>query len=330
MSDRLHPRQALFGGAAPRAALAACEHYAGSEKRILKALELQASGALPFDLTADCEDGAEAGREVEQAEMVAALVGSAHNTRDRVGVRIHDPGHPAWRRDVEIMVGACASRLAYVTIPKAADVDALRAVIATVQEVARGAGRQVPLPVHVLIETHAALRRVWDIAALPQIEVLDFGIMDWISDHGGAIPAAAMRSPGQFEHRLVVRAKAEIAAAALAHGLVAAHNVCTEIADTAVVRADALRARREFGYQRMWSIHPAQIAPIVEAMRPEAGEVAEAAAILLAAREQGWGPIRHQGRLHDRASYRYHWQVLERAHATAQDLPAAARQAFFD
>jgi citrate lyase subunit beta/citryl-CoA lyase len=38
-----------------------------------------------------------------------------------------------------------------------------------------------------------------------------------------------MLSPGQFEHPLIVRAKCEIAAAALANGVVPSHNVTTEL-----------------------------------------------------------------------------------------------------
>jgi len=40
-------------------------------------------------------------------------------------------------------------------------------------------------------------------------------------------------------------------------------------------------------------------------------------------------PIRHRDTLHDRASYRYFWQVLERAWRTGQPLPAEVRQAWF-
>src|SRR5690606_4509689 len=142
------------------------------------------------------------------------------------------------------------------------------------------------------------------------VESLDFGLMDFVSGHHGAIPSSAMTSPGQFEHPLVVRAKTEIAAAALGNGVVPAHNVTTELKDVAVIRHDAERARREFGYLRMWSIHPNQILPILAAMQPDFSEVETAAQILTAAQDQDWGPIQHQGRLHDRASYRYYWELL--------------------
>jgi citrate lyase subunit beta/citryl-CoA lyase len=79
----------------------------------------------------------------------------------------------------------------------------------------------------------------------------------------------------------------------------------------------------------MWSIHPRQIQPIVEAMRPDFAEVTEAAGILLAAQNANWGPISWEGRLHDRASYRYYWELLRRAHATGAALPAEARHRFF-
>lgn len=326
-----HPRQALFGAAEPALVLAACEHYAGSRRLLDKALALQQALGPVFDITADCEDGAPAGQEAEQASMVAQLVTCEHNRFDRVGVRIHDPSHRCWPDDVRRIVGqgAAARRLAYVTIPKANGEQEVREVIDSVQDTARAAGRTSPLPVHVLIETHGALRGVWEIAALPHVEVLDFGIMDWVSAHRGAIGAQAMHSPGQFEHPLVVRAKTECVAAAVAHGRMAAHNVCTELRDPGVVRSDALRARREFGFQRMWSIHPMQIEPIVEAMRPEFDEVELGAQVLLAAQACQWGPIQHAGRLHDRASYRYYWSLLERARATGQVIPQAALQAFF-
>lgn len=329
MSSTVHPQEALFAGEKRFPVLSACEHFAGSEKLITKAMQLQAERGPVFDITCDCEDGARAGEEEAHAAMVARLVGSPANRHGKVGARIHDPAHPAWRRDVEIIVGQAARQLAYVTIPKATATAQVAEVIDFIQRVARDSGRSAPLPVHVLIETHGALRDVFAIAALPHIEVLDFGLMDFISGHHGAVPASAMRSPGQFEHRLIVRAKAEVVAAALAYGIVPAHNVCQNLKDAAVIRADARRARDDFGFQRMWSIHPDQVTPIIAAMQPDFEEVADASGILLAAQEAGWGPIQFKGELHDRATYRYYWSVLEKAHATGVALPAQAARRFF-
>lgn len=285
--------------------------------------------ADPFDVTCDLEDGAAAGQEQAHAEMVGALIGSSANRKGMAGVRIHDPAHPHCLTDLDIVLARAGQRLAYVTIPKTTSAAQAAGVIDHLNGRARALGIDRPIPVHVLIETHGALAEVRQIARLPNLQVLDFGQMDFVSAHHGAIPASAMRSPLQFEHQLLVRAKTELVAAALAHGLVPAHNVCLDLRDVDQVRADARRARRDFGFLRMWSIYPAQIQPIVEAMRPDFKEIEAAARILLAAQAANWGPIQDAGELHDRATCRYYWNLLERANANGAILSAAAGQAFF-
>ena len=328
-----HPNDVLFAGEKPFPVLPVVDHYAGSEKLMKKALQLQqelAHNNQPvFDITCDCEDGAHAGAEAEHAEMAAGLISGSDNRFGRVGARIHDISHPHWRQDLEILVYHAGQRLAFLTIPKVRSVDDARTQIDALRSIEAQCRISRPIPVHVLIETHGALKDAWEIAALPGVESLDFGLMDFVSGHHGAIPGSAMKSPGQFDHPLVARAKADIAAAALANGVVPSHNVTTEIKDTTVAADDARRARREFGYLRMWSIHPNQIMPIVAAMRPDFSEVQEATEILEAAQDKDWGPIQHAGRLHDRASYRYYWELLQRAQATGMDIPAGAARRFF-
>jgi citrate lyase subunit beta/citryl-CoA lyase len=333
MNNLIHPSDVLYAGNRPFPRLAACEHFAGSEKLLKKALQIQAElsvdGRPIFDITADCEDGASAGKEREHAEMIAGLILSGENRFGRMGIRIHDVRHPVWRDELEIIISRAGQRVAYIVLPKPENTQDVATQIATLDELRNRYGIAREIPVHVLIETPGALHEAWEIAHLPQVEVLDFGLMDFVSAHHGAIPATAMRSPGQFSHALVVRAKCAIAAAALGNGVVPSHNVTTEIRDTSVVREDARRARQELGFLRMWSIHPAQIQPIVEAMRPDFAEVGEAATLLIAAQDAAWGPIQHEGKLHDRASYRYYWELLQRAQATGMDIPVDARQRFF-
>lgn len=329
MSHAPHPRDVLFAGEKPFPAMPAVDHYAGSEKLMQKALALQNELGPIFDITCDCEDGARAGAEAEHARMVVGVVNSADNRHGRVGARIHDVTHGHWQQDLDILVRGAGKRLAFITLPKVRSAADTLAQIAELRRIEWESGLTSALPVHVLIETHGALREVWEIAALDGVESLDFGLMDFVSGHHGAIPGSAMKSPGQFEHPLIVRAKTEISAAALANGVVPSHNVTTELKDLDYIRSDAERARREFGYLRMWSIHPNQIRPIVDAMRPDFSEVEDAAAILIAAQDGAWGPIQHEGKLHDRASYRYYWELLQRARNTGMDLPAEASRRFF-
>lgn len=324
-----HPADVLFESEKPFPALPAVDHYAGSEKLMRKALSLQQELGPIFDVTFDCEDGAHAGAEADHAQMAAELAASSDNHFGRVGVRIHDLNHPLWQQDLDILVRGAGHRLAFVTLPKARSAAEVRIQVDALRRIEVEHNIERPLPVHVLIETHNALREIWQIVAIDGVESVDFGIMDFVSAHHGALPGSAMVSPGQFTHPVVSRAKCEIVAAALAHGVVPSHNVTTELRDIEHIRADATRARRDFGFLRMWSIHPNQIVPIVEAMRPDFSEVSDATEILIAAQEIGWGPIQHRGKLHDRASYRYYWELLARADATGMEIPKEAQDRFF-
>src|SRR3954462_10076872 len=161
-----HPREALFSGEKPFPVIPACEHFAGSEKLIVKALELQAKVGALFDITCDCEDGAEAGKERQHAEMIVDLLASAKNTLGMAGVRIHDYTHAHWKKDVDIVVAGAGKALAYVRLPKSTSAAQVSEMIAYIRSVAakKKIGREIP--VHVLVETHGALHDAWDIAAL--------------------------------------------------------------------------------------------------------------------------------------------------------------------
>lgn len=325
----VHPNDALFGGEKAFPLIPTCEHFAGSEKLILKALAMQDSIGSIFDITCDCEDGAASGQEVEHAEMIVRVLNSDANKHKMAGARIHDHTHNAWKQDVDILVGGAGNVLSYITIPKCTSLEQAQEMIVYIQETAISNGIERTIPVHILIETHGALEDVHAIAKLPWLQVLDFGLMDFVSAHHGAIPAEAMRSPGQFDHRLLARAKAEVVSAALANGVVPAHNVTLDLKNVETTFSDASRAHNEFGFMRMWSIYPTQVQAIVDAMKPNYDEVTDAANILIAAQQADWGPIQHDGELHDRATYRYYWEILQKAKLTGIDLPDSVNTTFF-
>jgi citrate lyase subunit beta / citryl-CoA lyase len=320
----MHPRQALFDPEdATPPLLPACDHYAGVEPRMSKSLQLQAELGPVFDVTLDNEDGAPVGGEVEHAQLIASLLGGPLNRFGRVGVRLLPFGHPQFEAVAHAVLQSPRAP-AYLMLPKPQGLGCVQRAAATIDAMGGGA-----IPLHALIETHGALREVFAIATHPRIESLSFGLMDFVSAHRGAIPAAAMGGAGQFDHPLIVRAKLEIAAACHAAAKVPSHCVFTEFTDTEALKAAASLAREQLGYTRMWSIHPAQVRPIVQAFSPSVAEVDEALEIITAAQAAAWAPIRHRGTLHDRASYRYFWQVIERAERSGVLLPPAQRQAWF-
>lgn len=337
---RAHPNDVLKGAQAGAFLLPAVDHYCGVESRIRKAIQLQIgwierNGVCSFDVTLDCEDGAPVGQEAQHAAMVVDLLAQApdqvHGVRPRLAVRVHPVDDPAFAGDVRAIVGAVAERLTHVMLPKVeslSDVERAVAVVDAALQAAPAGQACPPLMLHALIESPAAVEQAFAIASHPRVQSLSFGLMDFVSAHGGALPASCMGLPGQFTHPMVVRAKLAIAAACHASGKVPSHCVVTEFQNTVALRLAAQQAAREMGYTRMWSIHPDQIEPILQAFAPDAQEVEKAAHIVQAAVQADWAPIRHEGVLHDRASYRYYWQVLQRAHASGQSLPDCARLFF--
>ncbi|HEY2773570.1 MAG TPA: aldolase/citrate lyase family protein [Candidatus Binatia bacterium] len=325
----MHPNEALFSGEKRFPIVNVCEHFAGNEKLITKALEHQQALGGIFDVSMDCEDGARQGQERQHAEMVVDLTRSAANKFGRTGVRIHDHDNRWWRQDVDIVVAGAGNEVAYLTLPKPTRVEQAAEQIEYIQSVAKKAGVRREIPIHVLIETHGALRDVYEIAALPWVEVLDFGLMDFISGFHGAIPASCMRSPGQFDHGAVSYAKARMVHAAMCSGVVPSHNVTLDLKSAYTTFEDARRAREEFGFLRMWSIYPTQIQAIVDAMKPDTSEVEAAVEILTAAQDSNWGPIQHDGHLHDRATYRYYWEVVQKARLTGTELGGDAESRWF-
>ena len=340
-----HPRDILLGAQARTGVLPVCDHYSGAPARMRKSLLLQAElieefGACVFDVTLDCEDGAPAGGEVEQAHTICELLNALPTTAGggvrvplpRVGARLHAVDHASFASDVAIIVGGAAAALSYIMLPK---VESLNDVEQALKVIDTAAGSTV-VPLHVLIESPAAVQQAFAIAAHLRVQSLSFGLMDFVSAHGGAIPGSAMGlrasqdhdTPDQFHHPLVRRAKLEIASACHAHGKVPSHCVVTELRDTAAVERAARYAATALGFTRMWSIHPDQIRPILRGFAPLASEVDLAARIVQAASQAEWAPIAVDGKLHDRASYRYFWQVLERAHQTGQAIPAELQHYF--
>jgi citrate lyase subunit beta / citryl-CoA lyase len=332
----MHPREVLLGSQAAADALPVVDHYSGVDARMRKSLDLQAElirefGACVMDVTLDCEDGAPAGAELEHANLVLSLIntapGAIESVARRIGVRLHAIDHSSFASDVQILVGGAAQRLSHVMIPKVERVDD---VCVAVQAIDAAGGSLLPL--HVLIESSAAVAKAFEIAAHPRVQSISFGLMDFVSSHGGAIPSSAMNAMGQFAHPLVQRAKLEIAAACHAHGKVPSHCVVTALTDRIAIETAARQASQELGYTRMWSIHPAQVRPILTAFTPQNYAVQEAIDIVLLGAASAWAPASFKAQLHDRASYRYYWQVLERAFATGSlplmQLPNELREFF--
>src|SRR5476649_2893548 len=85
-------------------AISPCDHYAGTEKVILKSLEIQARMGGKFDITCDLEDGAAVGDEGALRQRICEIVASSLNDYKRLGIRFHDFASPHFSVDLEEVV----------------------------------------------------------------------------------------------------------------------------------------------------------------------------------------------------------------------------------
>ena len=182
-----------------------------------------------------------------------------------------------------------------------------------------------------LIETHGALRDAAEIARAAVdagARLRPDGLR--VAATTARFPPAAMRSPGQFEHALIARAKARRgrrgAGARRGSGAQRHARPQERLPDLRRRLARAQRVRLPAHVVDLPGADPA------DRRRDEARLLARSRtrrAILLAAQKADWGPIQYAGELHDRATYRYFWELLQKAKVTGVALPEEAAKAFF-
>jgi citrate lyase subunit beta/citryl-CoA lyase len=149
-----------------------------------------------------------------------------------------------------------------IVVPKAELREELRAICS-------GTGTAYQHPVVALIETARGLAEARQIAALPGVERLAFGSVDFCADLGCAHTRDAL-----------LAARSELVVASrLAGKLAPIDGVTTSIKDPELVLADA-RYARELGFAGKLCIHPGQVAAILTGFQPDATEIAWARRVL--------------------------------------------------
>jgi len=321
----MHPNEALVErGTKDIPTMSPVEHFAGTEKFVKKAMKIQQERNGDFDITIDLEDGAPKGKEQDNLDMAIAMIKSDDNKFNRIGVRIHDPGNDWWFKEANYLREEVGDRLAYITLPKvlgAEDVIKMRTTL-----------YRSGLSLHVIIETLEAFQNLDEILGVMNVDLVDFGLMDFTSAHQGILSRDVMQSPHQFTNPLMQYYKSQFVAKALAAGKVPAHNVTVDVGKKNLAYKDAATARNDFGFLRMWSVFPDQIDEIMRGMASAYNllQLKAYSDILCKAQEADWGPIGYKGKMEDRATYRLYWQTLKRARSvTGVEIPEEAEERFF-
>jgi citrate lyase subunit beta/citryl-CoA lyase len=216
----------------------------------------KAAGAGADLVIIDLEDGVSPPAKAQARENAVAWIGAGNEC----AVRISAPGTQAHRDDL----AALSNVICAVVIAKADDRGG-------VEDTARALGDGVPLIP--MIETAAGLSRVDELAASPTVARLALGNFDLAVELGIAIdePTAMIG----VRHAMVL-------ASAVAGIAPPVDGVTGSLHDHEQVARDvALAVAHGFGAKLC--VHPAQIAPAHEALRPSEADVAWAREVLAAA-----------------------------------------------
>lgn len=201
-----------------------------------------------------------------------AVISALRPQRDRSAasalralVRINDPESSLGSADLAALVALAdepGHGLIGVVVPKAGHPAALAAVIDTVSGVGVGPGAD-GIAVVALIESALGVANVRALAALPGLNRLAFGALDFGLDVGADVDALT----GQV-------ARAEVVIASRAAGLDAPwESPSTSLNDTTLIETTS-RAARALGFGGRLCIHPAQLAAVRAGFAPTAEEVA--------------------------------------------------------
>lgn len=238
----------------------------------------KAAASAADEVIFDLEDACPPAKKVEARGLVAQALQTLEFTGDKVkAYRINAVGTPWWKEDLTI-----AGHAQVVVVPKVKSADEVRAVLDLLPE---GVGLEV------LIENAPGLLKAYEIAQVPGVSSLIFGVADFAADLGAR----------DFKEEDFGYARAQILVAARAAGVQAIDSVTVQYQDPAITLRDAQRSAR-MGYDGKWAIHPSQLEPIHEAFTPTPDEILSAARIVEAYEAAGRGAIELDGEMVDEAT----------------------------
>ena len=249
----------------------------------------KALGSGADAIVIDLEDAVAANDKALAREHLGAWLADRTDVGERVLVRINDAGTPWFDADLGLLRGTGIRAIMLPKVEHGYQVDRVRAALPS-------GGFVVPI-----IESARGMLAVESIAAVPAVQRLAFGTLDYAVD----------LDLSEDERGLVYPA-CRIAVASRAAGLLPPiAGVTTDIADEGKLLAD-LALARACGFGAKLCIHPRQVAALHAAMAPRPEEIAWAHRVIAAA-GAATGAVQVDGRMVDRPVVLKAQGILERA-----------------
>lgn len=251
-----------------------------------------------------CVDLEDAVPPAGKAAARAAVIEALRAAPARFGVRVNGIRTAAGCADLAALAEA-AVQPSFVMVPKVAGPADLEI-----------AGAVLGRPTLPIVESAEGLRRAWEIAAAPGVLAVLFGGADLAADLG--IASSAPPADWQSLWEPLLWARSALVAAAARAGVPLLDVPHLDVRDEAGLRASTRRARA-LGFHGRACIHPAQIAPVHEALAPAADDVAQAERVLAAFEAAGGGAALLDGRLVEAPVVRAARRTLAAARGNPED-----------
>lgn len=249
----------------------------------------KALGSGADAIVIDLEDAVAASDKALAREHLRAWLAERTDVGERVLVRINDAGTPWFDADLGLLRDAGIRAIMLPKVEHGYQVDRIRAALPS-------GGFVVPI-----IESARGVLAVESIAAVPAVQRLAFGTLDYAVDLDLSGDERGLFYPA-----------CRIAIASRAAGLLSPiAGVTTDIADEAKLLAD-LAFARACGFGAKLCIHPRQVAALHRALAPRPEEIAWAQRVLSAANAAP-GAVQVDGQMVDRPVLLKAKSILERA-----------------
>ena len=237
----------------------------------------------------DLEDAVAASDKALAREHIGAWLNAHSDVGERVLVRINDAGTPWFDADLGLVRAAGIRAIMLPKVEHGQQIDRVRAALPA-------AGFVVPI-----IESARGVLAVESIAAVPAVQRLAFGTLDYAVDLDLSGDERGLTYPA-----------CRIAIASRAAGLLAPiAGVTTDIDDEAKLLAD-LAFARACGFGAKLCIHPRQVAALHRALAPRPEEIAWAQRVL-SATNGAPGAVQVDGQMVDRPVLLKAKSILQRA-----------------
>jgi len=237
----------------------------------------------------DLEDAVAANDKALAREHIGAWLNAQSDVGERVLVRINDAGTPWFDADLGLVRGSGIRAIMLPKVEHSHQVDRVRAALPS-------GGFVVPI-----IESARGVLAVESIAAVPAVQRLAFGTLDYAVDLDLSGDERGLTYPA-----------CRIAIASRAAGLLAPiAGVTTDIDDEVKLLAD-LAFARACGFGAKLCIHPRQVAALHRALAPGPDEIAWAQRVLSAA-NTARGAVQVDGQMVDRPVLLKAKSILDRA-----------------